>query len=208
MKMIEDIVLNFSSYQETWDFFEWKEKDPILRVQKIPVFRISSFQMNDFFSFQVKGKPSFLKCIENQTITEKGTLLYVCLLTDLNKVIGVGFDEEGFFQNKSMLLLEEEEYVIQSISKEEEENISYERIKPYQELFYFTRKEKEMRKKILDEIHLLYEKKHYDEIHYLYHEISNKKRSVKEEYHFLIKAVTSSFSKELYPLYEIIQLTQ
>ena len=107
-----------------------------------------------------------------------------------------------------MLLLEEEEYVIQSISKEEEENISYERIKPYQELFFFTRKEKEMRKKILDEIHLLYEKKHYDEIHYLYHEISNKKRSVKEEYHFLIKAVTFSFSKELYPLYEIIQLTK
>ena len=40
MNYIYDVVLNFN--KEFYEYFEWKKKDNIINIKKIPVFNVSN----------------------------------------------------------------------------------------------------------------------------------------------------------------------
>ena len=206
MNYIEDIIINLQ--EELYDYYEWEKEDNILLVEKIPIFRVDTKTMNNilFNKFQVSKK--ILKRIKDKTITEKGILQYVCLITDLNLVLALSFTDTGLIKEKSKLLLEEEEYIIKKTKDLKKELFPIEIISPIKYDFFLTRKELTIKNILLKEITSLYQKKEYDAINYLYQELFKEKVKVKDQYDRLIKRINLNYIEELSKLYEIINICQ
>ena len=65
MKYIYDLLLNFQDSERVFEFFEWSDEDSLEQVKRVPLFRISSFDMNSFLSSKVKVDSNFIKQIYN-----------------------------------------------------------------------------------------------------------------------------------------------
>lgn len=206
MNYIEDIIINLQ--EELYDYYEWEKEDNILLVEKIPIFRVDTKTMNNilFNKFQVSN--NILKRIKAKTITEKGILEYVCLITDINQVLALSFTPTGLIKEKSKLLLEEEEYIISKTKEIKKEPFPIEIVSPINYEFFLTRKELTIKNILLKEITSLYQKKEYDAINYLYQELFKEKVKVKDQYDRLIKRINLNYIEELSKLYEIINICQ
>ena len=205
MNYIEDIIINLQ--EELYDYYEWKKEDKLLIIEKIPIYRINTKTMNNILFNIFKVSKSILTEINKKTISEKGLLKYVCLITDLNQVLALSFDEKGLIKEKSKLLLEEEDYVIEKAKELKSRLFQVEIIKPICNNFFLTRKELTIKNVLLKEINKLYQKKEYPAINYLYRELFKEKVGVKDQYKLLIERI-NNYSEELYKLYEIINLSQ
>ena len=65
MIYIYDILLNFDDGVRLLDFYEWDKKDGLTHIKKIPVFKISSIDMDNIINGIVKVDSSFLEKINN-----------------------------------------------------------------------------------------------------------------------------------------------
>jgi len=208
MNYIYDLALNFNDCFDSLEFYEWSSRDIITNVEKIPVIRISRIMMNDILNKRIRIDYDILKKIKNKTIIDRfRTIPYGLLFTDLNRVIGLEFDEDGVVLKSSFLLLDEEEAVIDECSDLEEVHVKYDVLNKYQKMPFLTRKERLIRKHLLEELERLYQSKNYDEINYLYEELYHDKKSIREKYLFLIQDIQNNYSSKYDKLYEIIQLT-
>ena len=54
-----DVLLNFGSEEEVYEFYEWDNEDTIEFVKKIPLFRVSTQTLLDQFKY--KTEKAFLK---------------------------------------------------------------------------------------------------------------------------------------------------
>ena len=72
MTYIYDVLLNFTE-ERLIEFYEWNQTDIIENIKKIPIFRISSNQLNDLLSYNIKLDKQILAKIKNQTSTYKRT---------------------------------------------------------------------------------------------------------------------------------------
>lgn len=209
MNYIYDLALNFNDCFDGLEFYEWSNKDIITNVEKIPVIRISRFMMNDILNKRIRIDQELLKKIKNKTILDRfRTIPYGILFTDLNRAIGLEFDGDGVVLKSSFLLLDEEEAVIEECSNLKEVSLQYEVLSKYQKMPFLTRKERVIRKHLLEELEMLYKNKNYDEINYLYEELYHDKKSIREKYLFLMQDIQNNYSCKYDKLYEIIQLTQ
>lgn len=208
MNYIYDLVLNFFSVKEDMDFYEWNQKDSILTVSKIPIFCISSFQLQEICHYDCRMDDSFLKQIENQVEGDFGSP-FMCLLTDSNRVFAFEWNKDGLLLRKSSLLLDEEDAILEEAEDYSMIFLSYQKGESYPKNEPFlTRKEKKIQFCLLKGIHSLYHSHSYDVIHYLYQEIFSKKVSTKEEYSLLVEEIQNHFSKKYESLYDILMLTQ
>lgn len=207
MDYINDLMLNFNDCNEFMEFYEWSNKDNIVNILKIPVMRISKIQMREIFRKRIRIDKSILSKIKNKTLVSEYTLKYCLLLTDLNKVIALKFNDNGEVIMSSSLLFDEEDAVIDECFNFKEEDIKYEIIETYKVKSFLTRQERMIRDKLLCKLKTLYENKVYDEINYLYEELFDEKRDVHERYEFLIKNIEDNYEEKYNKLYDIIQLT-
>ncbi len=208
MNYIYDLVLNFNDCSNLLEFYEWMKKDSLTIVQKIPVFRIDRYQMNDILNKRIKISEEIFRKIKDKTLVSEGeSLKYSCLVTDLNRVIALDFDKEGVLKRNSSLLLDEEEDVIDECSNYKLDDFNYEVLDSYARKDFLTRKEKVIREKLLAELKYLYDNKNYDEINYLYQEFYNEKISIKQKYLFLVDDITNNYDSKYNKLYDIIKLT-
>lgn len=208
MNYIYDLVLNFTDCDNLLEFYEWIRQDNLTTIQKIPVFRINRFQMNDILNNRIQVSDKIFNKIKNKTFAEEGKVLkYSCLVTDLNRVIALEFDSNRVLKKSSSLLLDEEEDVIDECSNFDIDNFEYEFLEEYLVNSFLTRKEKAIRNKLLSELKSLYVNKNYDEINYLYEELYDKKMTVKEKYLFLVNEITNNYDSKYNKLYDIIKLT-
>lgn len=208
MNYIYDLVLNFTDCDNLLEFYEWIRQDNLTTIQKIPVFRINRFQMNDILNNRIQVSDKIFNKIKNKTFAEEGKVLkYSCLVTDLNRVIALEFDSNRVLKKSSSLLLDEEEDVIDECSNFDIDNFEYEVLEEYLVNSFLTRKEKAIRNKLLSELKSLYVNKNYDEINYLYEELYDKKMTVKEKYLFLVNEITNNYDSKYNKLYDIIKLT-
>lgn len=210
MTYIYDILLNFTDDERLLEFFEWEKKDTLEHIKKIPITRVSSKQLNDILNNQIIVEKKFLEKIKNATQSYKNSknLQYATLISDLNKVIAVEFNNKGEIISKSSLLLDEEEVVIDECLDIKEEYLTY-NIKTKKVIEYFLTRE-ELRKKryLLKEIETLYKENKIEKLNYLYEEIFNKDDLLlKEKYHRLKEDIEKNFSAKHNNLYEIIRLT-
>ena len=208
MTYIYDVLLNFTE-ERLIEFYEWNQTDIIENIKKIPIFRISSNQLNDLLSYNIKLDKQILAKIKNQTSTYKRTtdLEYTALFTDLNKVIGVEFNREGNILCRSGLLLDEEEDIIDECSVEPIEMIKYEKKELLEQNTFYTREEIRKRRYILKELELVYKEKDKDKLNYLYQEVYGKSRiSFENKYLKLKNELEKNYSSKFNSLYEIFKL--
>ena len=208
MKLIYDIVLNFNDTNNNYEFYEWKKDDSFTYIEKIPIIKVSSKQMDELINHTFIVPKSFLNRIVNKTISINTIISYSVLLTDSIRVIAFLFDKTGLIKKKSNLLIDEEEDILMDTINLEKESLSYKLIDKIDNNTFLTRKEKEIQKYLLREINKSYLKKDYEMIHYLYCELSNKKRNREEEYQYIINCINANYQDTYQNLFEIINLTQ
>lgn len=208
MNYIYDVVLNFNYYNDVYDFYEWKKEDELSYVEKIPVFVVNTFQMEEILFSRIRISNELLNSISNKTILENGILDYSFLVTNREKVIGLRFNNNGEVIEISNLLLDEEEAVIEEVSDFDISILDYVILDKYNNNLFLTRYDKYIRKYLLDEISNLYRCKNYDEISYLYYEIYNDNCSIQNKYKLLIDGINNNYKSYYSKLYEIIELSK
>jgi hypothetical protein len=208
MNVIYDIVLNFSRNEEFFEFYEWDKGDSLVYIEKIPIMKITSYQLEEVYQSSIQISKVFLDKIHNKTYSSIGIIPYCLLITDDIRVIALSFNEEGILISKSSLLIDEEEAVIEESREFELESFSYQFLKKKKTSSFYTRKERKIQRYLLCEINQLYVNKNYDEIHYLYQEIASLPRKIEEEYYYLVDVIENHFQSSFESLYNIIKLTQ
>ena len=210
MTYIYDIILNFTDDDYILEFYEWQEKDNIEQIKQIPVFRISTTNMNNLINNKIVVEKELLNNIKDKTITYNGNsiLKYCCLFTDLNKIMALEFNQVGEVISKSGLLLDEEDEVIGECITLQEQEIVYEIKEKYSEIQFLTRNEKFKRRYLITEINNTYKEKNIDKLNYLYQELYKKdKLSIKEKYQRIISDLEKNYSKEHNKIFDIVRLS-
>lgn len=208
MNYIYDLVLNFTDSDNLLEFYEWKKRDSLTTIQKMPIFKITRYQMDDILNNRIKISEEIYNSVKNKTIVADGdNLKYSFLVTDLNRVVALDFSSDRVLKRSSCLLLDEEEDVIDECADYEVDDFNYEIICSYKKQLFLTREEKNIREKLLLELKSLYENKDYDEINYLYEELYTEKMSIRRKYLFLVDEITNNYDSKYNKLYDIIKLT-
>lgn len=204
MNYISDLVLNFKT--EFIDFYEWDKTDEFTYIEKIPIYRVCDISMKEIFDYKIKVSKDFLKEIYNKTYTSNNRINYSILVTDMNRVIALKFNDEGELIGKSGLLIDEEDAVIEEVEMYDLEIFDYTRLDDCSNYSFLTRKEKNIKNSLLKEINYLYREKNYEEINYLYYEIFSIKKSIKDEYNSLIDLINNNCFNEIYNLDKIVKM--
>lgn len=208
MTYIYDILLNFSE-NKLIEFYEWNQKDKIINIKKIPIFRISSQQLYDLIHFNIRVEEELLdKIKEDMSLSKKENLFdYIALFTDINRVIGISFNKDGYINYRSGLLLDEEEDVIIECRGIVEEEITYQKLSKLNNNFY-TREEIKRINYILQELEKIYKDENKEKLNYLYNEIFPKQRqSFKNKYLKMKEEIENNYSSKYNILYEILKLS-
>lgn len=206
MNYIYDIVLCFNKYNLNVDFYEWDKNDSFSYIEKIPIYRITDIGMNEVNSHLIRIDSELLSSIYNKTHTNKNTIKYSLLVTDMSRVIALEFDSNGYLINKSNLLIDEEDAVVEEASLLDLDIFNYEKLDSFFEEYFLTRKEKYIKNSLLDEINYLYNNKKYDEINYLYYEVFDKEKSIKNKYNDLVNLIGNNNSLD--ELFEVVKMTK
>ena len=210
MTYIYDVLLNFNDDNRMIDFYEWKEEDSLEHIKKIPLFRISSKQMNEMTENKIRVSNELLEKIKGTTISYKNkkSIQYGALFSDLNKVIALEFDNKGNIISRSGLLLDEEEDIIEECDEFSEEKITYEIKEKYQIDYFLTREEHFKKNYLLKELKRLKEAQDIDKFNYLYEEVFFKdKLSFSERYQKMKEDIEKNYTSKYNELYEIVRLT-
>jgi len=206
MNIVYDVVLNFFNMEEGfYECYEWNKTDSLIYIEKIPIVKIPSKQLENILGTTIRISKDMLNRIYNKTFSSTGIIPYCMLITDMSRVIALYFNEEGILMMQSSLLLDEEEAIMDESRDFNEEEISYDILTKKDSLSFVTRKEKKIQKFLLREINNLYNHQLFDEIHYLYLEICSDFRTKEEEYFYLMEKVQDYFYLVGEPLYEILQ---
>lgn len=206
MNYIYDIVLCFNKYYLDINFYEWNKNDSFTYIEKIPVYRVTDIGMNEIGNHLIRIDKDLLNCIHNKTCCRNEIINYSLLITDMNRVVGLKFDSKGLLIEKSNLLIDEEDAVIEECSLLDLDIFNYELLDSYSNELFLTRGEKFMKNSLLEEINHLYNNKKYDEINYLYYEVFSKEKSIKNKYTDLVNLIGSN--KYIDELFEVVKITK
>lgn len=208
MNYIYDLVLNFFDYKNTFEFYEWSRDDKFTYIEKIPIYKVNPMQMKEICYSKIVISKEILSKIKNNTVCDSGIIPYSLLVTDYKKVVALKFDVSGELVNKSYLLLDEEDAVIDECSLFDLEYFEYEVISKFKNNTFFTRREKYIKNYLLNEITMLYKNKKYDEIDYLYYELYRENDTIYNKYTRLIDDIEKNYSDKFNTLYDIIELSK
>ena len=206
MNYIYDVVLCFNKYNLNVNFYEWNNNDSFTYIEKIPIYRITDIGMNEINNHLIKIDNELLSNIHNKTICKSGIINYSLLVTDMNRVVGLKFSKDGFLIEKSNLLIDEEDAVIEECSLLDLDIFEFDKLDSYNDEMFLTRREKYIKNSLIDELDYLYNNKKYDEINYLYYEVFNETKSIHNKYLDLVKLIGSN--KCIDELFEVVKMTK
>ena len=210
MNYIYDILLNFTDSDRLVEFYEWNESDCLEHIKKMPIYRISSKQMEEICNNKIVVEKELLNEIKGQTISYKNKkdIKYGLLISDLNKALALEFNSKGSIISKSSLLLDEEEDIIEESYSLEETILTYKIVEPYKIDYYLTREENFKRNYLLKELDYIDKNKDYDKFNYLYEELFGKDNlTYQEKLARLIENIKNNYNNKHNELYEIVRLT-
>jgi len=176
MSYIYDILVNFQ--KELYDIYDWNTDDNIIHIRKIPLFKIKKNVILDILKNNVKISTDFLSKIHNKTemfLNKKIVYIdYSCVISDGNEVLVLQFKRGGSIVNKSKLLIDENEEVIEYVLSLTLQNIKYEILNPLKSISFRTRKEDKIYNYILQELNRAVRKEEALKLQYLYFECFGK----------------------------------
>ena len=177
MNYIYDILLNFQ--KAFYDFYEWNEEDEIIHIRKIPLFRVSNPDFNNFKNNTVKFDKTFTEKIYNRTEKFKkiniATLNYVFLVSNSKEAMALKLGKNGVVTHKSSLLIDEEDEIADMANDLKLFPIEYSIVNKGSDNTFQTRNEKENSVSIINKLNNLYTHKDDDKLKFLYLECFNKK---------------------------------
>lgn len=206
MNYIYDVVLCFNKYNLNVNFYEWNNNDSFTYIEKIPVYRITDIGMNEISNHLIKIDKELLSNIHNKTYSKDGVINYSLLITDMNRVIGLKFSNDGLLIEKSNLLIDEEDAVIEECSLLDLDIFEFDKLDSYSDEMFLTRREKYIKNSLIDELNYLYNNRKYDEINYLYYEVFNETKSIHNKYLDLVNLIGSN--KYIDELFEVVKMTK
>lgn len=210
MTYIYDVLLNFTDDERIVEFFEWEDNDYPEHIKKIPLIRVSSKTLDDLLNKKIKVEKQFLDEIKGETSLYKKTkdLEYAVLISDLNKVIGLEFNERGEVISRSSLLLDEEEELLEECCDLPEQQITYKVITKYKKEYFLTREEIKKKRYLLKEMDNIYKENNIDKLNFLYAELFKKDElSFYDKYIRIKSDIEDNFSSKHNKLYDIVRLT-
>lgn len=206
MNYIYDIVLCFNDYNLDINFYEWNSSDKFTYIEKIPIYRITDIGMNEVNSHLIRIDKSLLNKIKNKSVCKNGVINYSLLITDMNRVVGLKFDKDGLLIEKSNLLIDEEDTVIEEASLLDLDIFNYELLDSFDNELFLTRREKNIKNSLLNEINYLYDNKMFDEINYLYYEVFSETKNIHNKYLDLVKIINDG--NYIDELFEVVKMTK
>ncbi len=204
-----DVLLNFTSEGELYEFYEWEENDNVEFVKKIPIFRVPTEVVKDNLQYQTKFDKEIVLQIAGKTMIKgnKENIGNTFLISDAKNALALELDETGKVISRSKLLPSDELNLSEVMFTMKESNLSYEKGKKYKEET-MLRQEREIKKLITCEIKTLYEKKNTSKLKYLYYEWFNKNiDNVQEIYEEMIENLQKTYDDNLKRVYELIKLS-
>ena len=199
MNYIYDILLNFNNIP--YDIFEWNKDDKILHIRKIPLIKLSTFDLFNLVNKKVKIDNEFLIKIYKRTEQyNKKVLDYSFLATDGKMVIAFKIE-----QNKikySQLFLDEEMEVLDFSSNLNVSSIKYQIINDKKIDYLQTRNQQYIKKFIYNQLKKIND---VDKLNFLYLECFNKKSNdtLKDIYYEL----DHNFENVYIKLYKVLKMT-
>jgi len=176
MNYIYDILVNFQ--KELYDIYDWNTDDNIIHIRKIPVFKVKKNVILNILKNNVKVSTDFLSKIYNKTemfLNKKIVYIdYSCVISDSNEVVVLQFKRNGNIINKSKLLIDENEEVIQCVLSLTLQNIEYKILNPLKSISFRTRREEKIYDYILQELNRAIKKEETSKLQYLYFECFGK----------------------------------
>ena len=206
MNYIYDVVLCFNKYNLNISFYEWNSSDKFTYIEKIPLYRITDVGMNGISSHLIRIDKSLLNKIKNKSVCKEGVINYSLLVTDMNRVVGLKFDSNGLLIEKSNLLIDEEDVVIEEAGLLDLDIFNYELLDSYSEEVFLTRREKNIKNSLLNEINYLYDNKMFDEINYLYYEVFSETKPIHNKYLDLVRIINEGNCID--ELFEVVKMTK
>ncbi len=173
MTYIYDIILNFTDLNLFYEYYEWKNTDNLINVRKAPIIKVSKDVFNDFINYKVKVSKTFLNKIKNQSLLfrkDKNDISYLVIISNKEKSIGISFNEEGYIEYKSALLIDEEDEANRIVAKMLETSIKYLKCSKINNINML--RDDIIKKDILfKEIKKLYKNKRFSHLKYYYYEL-------------------------------------
>lgn len=204
MNYIYDILANLN--EQYYEFYDWNEDDEIIHIKKIPIIKTKEeFLYNAKYNNIIVEK-KLLEKINKKTEffnIKQNKYNYMCVITDGKSALIANFNSHGKIIEKSGLLIEEENEIVDLVESKEETNYSYNINKQNYEQFK-TRKEKEICKYILNEI----EKINEDKLKYIYFDIYNKEeQDTKKIINKLKIEINTNYNEKFNKIYDLLKMT-
>lgn len=165
MNFYYDIALDF--LENNYLFYDVAKTDKFWSIKKIPLFQVSSKTLQDFNLNKIQVDATFLKMIENKTVTATGKIKYAAILADKNSAEAYLFNDEGVVTHYSPLALVDEINLLEVIYTIKNIEINYE-IKGKNKINPDLRQEKYLQNLIKEEIIKLYHQKNLLKLQFLY----------------------------------------
>ena len=165
MNFYYDIALDF--LENNYLFYDVAKTDKFWSIKKIPLFQVSSKTRQDFNLNKIQVDATFLKMIENKTVTATGKIKYAAILADKNSAEAYLFNDEGVVTHYSPLALVDEINLLEVIYTIKNIEINYE-IKGKNKINTDLRQEKYLQTLIKEEIIKLYHQKNLLKLQFLY----------------------------------------
>ena len=165
MNFYYDIALDF--LENNYLFYDVAKTDKFWSIKKIPLFQVSSKTRQDFNLNKIQVDATFLKMIENKTVTATGKIKYAAILADKNSAEAYLFNDEGVVTHYSPLALVDEINLLEVIYTIKNIEINYE-IKGKNKINPDLRQEKYLQNLIKEEIIKLYHQKNLLKLQFLY----------------------------------------
>lgn len=208
MDYFYDVIINMNE-DKIFKFYEWENYDAVELIKKIPLYRVSSKTLKDFYLFDILVSKEFLELILDKTILKNNklnkTLKYACLLCDTKNCLVVEFDSEGQVASRSTLLLEDEADIIEIIYNYKETKFDYQRT----ELIDFNnnlRQEELVKKVIKLELKTIMDNNNEAKLKYLFNEwFGYEEKNVDKMKKIIISELDRDFNERMYNIYEIIK---
>ena len=172
MNYIYDIYLNFNNI--LYDFFEWNRNDKLTHLKKIPVIKVDSDVFKKILSYKIKVDKIFLNKIKYKTEVwkEKNNIKYCALFCTNSNILAIKFDYNGLSYQKSLLFIDEELEILDSIRELKNSKINF-KILIKDKYMVKTRFKLKMEKFISNELNNIND----DKLKYIYYEYKKKKKN-------------------------------